>query len=123
MITNFESGAVFMEYLQTLELSTDDGMTLLIPNYHQIRLWIKDYLTVKLFTYLYNNTTLDIQGRLREAKSNEVISRSNAESFVKRFEFSDLYDLRKLFRARYKKFDEIVNGPIPYNRQNRVYGK
>lgn len=123
MVTNFESGSVFMEYLQTLELATDEGMDLLIPDYEQIKLWVKDYLMVKLFTYLFNNTTLDIQARLREAKANEVISRSNAESFVKRFEFTDLYNLRKLLRARYKKFDEIVNGPIPYNRQNRVYGR
>ena len=123
LLANFEKGSVYIEYLQTLEMSTDEGMELLIPNFEQIKKWIKDYCTVELFRYLYNNTTLDIQGRLATAKQEETISKTNAQDFVKRFEFTDLYALRKLFASRYEKFNQIVSGPKPYTRHTRIYGK
>ncbi len=123
VITNFETGSIYLEYLQKLEVDTDEGKDILIPDFQQVRKWIKDYCIMELFRYLLNNTTLDIQYRLNLATQQESVSQSNARSFVKRFEFSDLYQLRKLLYSRYTKFHEIVHGPIPYTNKNRIYSK
>lgn len=111
IITNFESGSIYIEYTQNLEKISPDGLDLLIPNFEQIKKWIKDACIVEAFTYMnWNYTDEFLERRKRDAKAELVISESNARSFVRRSEFKDLYDIRKLFFARYNKFNDMVYG-------------
>ena len=119
LYTNFCEGQVFISYLQNLESSDGD---LLVPDYAQIREWIKSACITKAFEKIYWNGEADVQQRLLFAKKEEAVRELNARSFARRSEFSELYDMRKFFFNRYSKFENVVYGS-PYNRNLPRYSK
>lgn len=111
MYTGFEEGSVYINYLQKLETYDEEGTDLLIPDFAQIREWIKMACIKKAFQIMYWNNDADVQQRYHDAKNELTVLESNAKSFVRRSEFSELYDIRKVFFGRYNKFQEVVYGP------------
>lgn len=105
--TNFQTGWIFIEYLQNLESQDKD---LLIPDYQQIREWIKAALiTEGLYYLLIQGET--VERILAKAEQKETGLEANARSFVKQNEMSELYSTRKLFFKRYNsKFSQIIYG-------------
>lgn len=115
LTTNFRTGSIYIDYLQNLEHHDSDGVDLLIPDFAQIREWIKTACIKKGFEVIYYNNDGDVQQRLNYIKNELTILEASAKSFVNRSELSELYDLRKLFFGRYNKFNEVVYG------QGRTY--
>lgn len=105
--TNFEEGYVYMQYIQNLE--TEEG-ELLIPDFQQIREWIKAACITVAFRKMYYNNDSDVQQRLNFAKQEETSAELNARQFVKMSDFSDFYAMRKALYDRYSKFNSIVYG-------------
>lgn len=110
MYTGFEKGSVYIDYLQTLESHDVDGTDLLIPDFAPIRDWIKMACIKKGFEVMYFNNDADVQQRLNYAKNELTVLENNARSFARQVEFSELYDLRKVFFGRYNKFNQIIYG-------------
>lgn len=107
IITNFESGTIYLEYVQNIE-TTDD---LLIPDFRQIIKWIKDACIVTILKeVLYNYPDQSVTTKLSIAERDAGISELNARSFVRANEFSDFYNMRRLFSSRYSKFTNVVFG-------------
>lgn len=104
--TNFQTGWIFMEYLQNLESQDQD---LLIPDYAQIRDWIKGACITEGLKYLYLAGE-DVERKWQQFKMEEATLESNARSFVRQVDFKDIYDVRKLFFGRYNKYEQIVRG-------------
>ena len=113
MSTGFESGFVYIDYLQKLEQETDDGKDLLIPDFERIKEWIKAACVKKVFQVMYWNNDGDVQQRYHDSKNELTVLEANARSFVKQVDFKELYDMRKTFYARYSKFEKIVYGTKP----------
>ena len=105
--TNFPTGWIFLEYLQNLESQDQD---LIIPDYAQIRDWIKAACISEGLYYLLLQGN-PVERVLAKAEQKEIGLESNARNFVKMFEFKELYDVRKLFFKRYdSKFSKIIYG-------------
>lgn len=119
--TGFETGAVYINYLQKLEAYDIDGIDLIIPDFAQIRDWIKAACIKKAFEIMYYNNDADVQQRLMYSKNELTVLEENAKSFARRTEFSELYDIRKMFFGRYKKFEEIVYGPGQTSLTSKMY--
>lgn len=103
---NFSTGWIFLEYLQNLESQDQD---LIIPDYPQIRDWIKAACITEGLKFLYLNGE-DVERKWQQFKLEEITLESNARSFVKMFEFKEIFDVRKLFFGRYKKYSDIIFG-------------
>lgn len=110
MQAGFDKGFVYIDYLQKLETEDLDGKDLLIPDFERIKEWIKMALVKKVFQVLYWNNDADVQQRYHDVKNELTVLESNARSFIKMSDFSELYDMRKTFYARYSKFNQIVYG-------------
>lgn len=106
LYTGFETGQVYIEYLANLE--TDDG-DLMVPENSTIIEWIKDEMRVICFRVLYDNGG-DFLQRLQNARNELTVSKLAAESLYRREEFSEWYNLRKLLKSRYHKFNTAVYG-------------
>lgn len=104
--TNFQTGWIFMEYLQNLESQDQD---LIIPDYSQIRDWIKAACITEGLKYLYLAGE-DVERKWQQFKLDEITYESNARSFIKQNDFKELYAVRKLFFGRYNKYEQIVRG-------------
>ncbi len=113
--TGFDTGSIYINYLQKLEHTDSDGVDLIIPDYAPIRDWIKESCVYKIFQVSYRNGVVDVQQRYNDAKMELTILEANAKSFARRSEFSELYDMRKVFFGRYDKFNQMIYG----NNKNR----
>lgn len=102
----FTTGVVYVEYLKKLETEED----LIIPDYPQITEWIKDACIVEGLESIYLSGNGDVVQRLQYMQQELSKSEANARTFIKAFEFSDLYELRKIFYKRYNKFNNMVYG-------------
>lgn len=108
--TQFSSGSIYIEYMQNLETQDTDGIDLLIPDYSPIREWIKAACIKEGLEMLYLNGEADVERRLGYAKNELTVKETNAKSFISRPEFSELYDTKRVFYGRYRKFDQMVYG-------------
>jgi len=115
----FEKGYIYIDYLQKLETEDMDGKELLIPDFERIKEWIKAACVKKVFQVLYWNNDADVQQRYHDSKNELTVLEANARSFVKQVEFSELYDMRKTFYARYSKFEQMVYGNNSKHRVRR----
>ncbi len=106
----FDSGFVYIDYLQKLEKEDLDGVDLLIPDFARIKEWIKAACVKKVFQVLYWNNDADVQQRYNDSKNELTVLEANARSFVKQVDFKELYDMRKTFYSRYDKFNQVVYG-------------
>ena len=104
---NFLEGHIYMEYLTNLESDNGD---LLIPDQQTIKDWIKHEMLFVCFRKLYMNNDADVVQRLNWVQSQLAIYQVNAQSLYKRWEVSEYYDMRKVFRTRFKKYDTVVYG-------------
>lgn len=104
--TSFQTGQVYIEYLSNLE--TEEG-DLMIPDSETIKDWIKNELRVVCFRILYDNGGDFIQ-RLQNAQKDLTSSQLAAKNIYTRSEFSEFYDLRKVFTSRFHKFNSGVYG-------------
>lgn len=110
LVTGFETGYIYMEYLQKLEKDTVDGKDILIPDFARIREWIKGACVKKVFQVMYWNNDADVQQRYHDSKNELAVLEANARSFVKQVDFKEMYDARKTFYSRYAKFEQVVYG-------------
>lgn len=108
--TGFESGYIYMDYLQKPEKETVDGMDLLIPDFAAFREWIKAACIKKCFEVLYYNNDADVQQRLRYANEEVTKLETRARTVARQAELSDLYEVRKVFFGRYNKFSQMIYG-------------
>lgn len=108
--TSFDSGAIYMDYLQKLEKETTDGLDLLVPDFAPIREWIKMACVKKAFQIIHWNGDGNVERRYHDAKNELTPLEERAKSFVRRTEFSEMYNIRKVFFGRYSKFTQIVYG-------------
>lgn len=104
---NFKNGWIYIEYMTNLE--SDDG-DLLIPDQQTIKDWIKHEMMFVCFKKLYLNQEGDFIQRLEWVKSQLSILQVNAQSIYKRWEVREIYDLRKVLRSRYHKYNTAVYG-------------
>lgn len=105
IVTNFPTGHIYIEYTQTLEKDGD----LLIPDFAQVREWIKKACVTEAFENMfYNLPTAEVQTKLNYARGEESVAEISARSFVKAHEFGEMYDTRRLLTGRYKKFSEMI---------------
>lgn len=104
---NFLEGYIYIEYLTNLE--SDDG-DLMIPDQQTIKDWIKHEMLFVCFRKLYMNNDADVQQRLQWVQSQLGIYQANAQSLYKRWEVSEYYDMRRLFRSKFHKYNTIVYG-------------
>ena len=104
--TNFNTGWIFLEYLQNLE---SDNKDLLIPDYAPIRDWIVQACITVGLKYLNLNGE-EVERKWRLMREEETQMESNARSFVRMNEFKELYDVKKLFAMRYRKFNQMIYG-------------
>jgi len=104
--TNFPTGWIFLEYLQNLESQDQD---LIIPDYAQIRDWVKAACITEGLKFLYLNGE-DVERKWQQFKLEETTLENNARSFIKQNDFKELYDVRKMFAGRYNKFHQMVYG-------------
>lgn len=104
---NFNQGFIYLEYLTNLE--TEDG-DLLIPDQMTIRDWIKHEMMFVCFRKLYLNGEGDVQQRLQWMQGQLSILQTNAQSIYKRWDLKEAYDLRKILRSRFHKFNTAVYG-------------
>lgn len=111
LIAGFRTGYVYMDYLQNLEKHDTDGVDLLIPDYAQIREWVKMACIKKGLEIVYWNKDDDVERRLNYVKQELTILEAQARTFIKAIDMKEMYDMRKLFFGRYKKFNEQVYGP------------
>lgn len=102
----FATGWIYLEYLQNLESQDQD---LIIPDYAQVRDWIKAACITEGLKYLYLNGQ-DVERKWQQFKLEETTLESNARSFIKQNEFTELYSVRKLFFGRFNKFSQIIYG-------------
>lgn len=112
----FETGSVFISYLQKLEKEDEDGVDLIIPDFAPIRDWVKAACIKKGFEVMYYNNDGDVQQRLNYAKNELTVLEQNARSFARMVEFRELYDIRKVFFSRYNKFEHVIYGNPRYMR-------
>ncbi len=104
---NFKVGHIYLEYMTNLE--SDDG-DLLIPDQQTIKDWIKHEMMFVCFRKLYLNQEGDFVQRLNWIQQQLAIYQTNAQSIYKRWEVKEIYDLRKVLRSRFKKFNTAVYG-------------
>lgn len=104
--TNFPTGWIFIEYLQNLESQDQD---LIIPDYAQVRDWIKAACITEGLYYLLLQGN-QVERILAKAEQKETGLESNARTFIRTNEFKELFDVRKLFFGRYKKYSDIIYG-------------
>jgi len=104
--TNFESGYVYMEYIQNLETLDD----LLIPDFAPIRDWIKTACIHKCLYSIYYNGDDTIRNKYMDHKADLLPLELNAKSFVSRAGYKEMYDLRRFMSGRYSKFSQQVYG-------------
>jgi hypothetical protein len=111
LYAGFEEGSVYMDYLQKPEKHDIDGVDLLIPDFAPIREWIKMACVKKAFQVMYWNNDADVQQRYQDSKNELTILETRARAFARQAEFSELYNMRKVFFGRYNKFEQLVYGP------------
>lgn len=119
LLTSFSEGSVFIEYLQSLEKETVDGVELVIPNYSPITEWIIYKCIYKGLEKIYLNQEADVQQRLQFIGQQLAVSEANALTFVSKSSIKELYDYRNLFFSRFKKFNDMVFGP---KQPKTIYG-
>lgn len=102
----FATGWIYLEYLQNLESQDQD---LIIPDYAQVRDWIKAACISEGLYYLLLQGN-SVERILAKAEQKETGLESNARTFIKQNEFKELYDVRKLFFGRYKKYSDVIYG-------------
>lgn len=119
LLTNFASGSILLEYLQSLEKETVDGTDLLIPNYSPITEWIVYKCIYKGLEKMYLNQEADVQQRLQFIGQQLAVAETNALTFISKSSIRELYDYRNLFFSRFKKFNDMVYGP---KTPNTIYG-
>jgi hypothetical protein len=106
--TSFQSGSVYIEYLQKLETDDPEEKDLLVPDFAPIREWIKAACIKEGLEMLYLNGVSDLERRLQYAKNELSVKEMNAKSFVSMPEFKELYDTRRALYGRFNKFSDIV---------------
>ncbi len=107
---SFAEGSIYIEYLQSLEQETTDGMDLLIPNFGPITSWIVYQCIFKGLEKVYLNSEADVLQRLQYIKEQVSIAEINAMSFISRHSVKEFYTARKQLFSRYNKFNQMVYG-------------
>lgn len=116
--TSFPKGSVYIEYLQSLEQETPDGVELLIPDFAQITNWIVQTCILKGLEKIYLNGEADVQQRLNYILQQQSIAEANAMSFVSRHSVKEFYAVRTQLFSRFKKYNDVVYG----KQTNPLYG-
>lgn len=106
LITNFETGSVYLEYVQTMEKDGD----LLIPDFEPIKEWVRIACMFECLRKVYYNGDDTIRNKMQDMRLDLQVAEANAMSFVKRSNFKEMYDMRKLFAGRYNKFSKVIYG-------------
>ena len=106
LTANFPSGYIYLEYIQSLESDED----LLIPDFAPIRDWIIALCKLKCLGSVYYNGEDSIRNKYMDLKAEVSPLETNAKSFVSRSGYKELYDMRKLFAGRYRKFSHQIYG-------------
>jgi len=121
LLTNFNNGFVYLEYLQNLEIDTEEGKDILIPDFGPIRRWIKALCIETAFKFIYfNNYSSETERKLMRAEKDTYIAETEAKSFTRRSDIDDFYNMRKVFFGRYNKFHQMVYGLPIVNRPQKI---
>lgn len=104
IITNFDSGYIYLEYESTLE----NGDEILYPKHERINKWIKAKLREAVFQYLYFNGIGDNLTRYREAQRVAYIAEEQAKSVFKASGVSSFYNLANILTRRYNRLARSI---------------
>lgn len=98
ILTNFESGTVYMEYLKNPV--SPEGIK--VPSHPFILKWIEEKMRTAILDELYINGEPDILQRLQYAQQRLTVAEMRAMTIYKRSEFEEFYALRNRLMSRYK---------------------
>lgn len=110
LLAGFEEGFVYIDYLQKLEKNVDDGKDLIIPDFPRITEWIVGACVTEGLKIMYINGTENVQQRLQYMEQKTAILETNARSFIKANDFSEFYNVRRVFYGRFDKFNQMIYG-------------
>lgn len=113
LITEFEEGLVYIEYITKLE-----GKDLMFPKHDRVTEWLEKEIVAEIFHYLYLNSEGDYQQRMMLTKQEASIAELSARSIIKTQEFDEMYKVTKVLTNRYNRIrinvwdDDKVYYPI-----------
>lgn len=99
IITNFDSGYIYLEYEATL----NEGEIIMFPLHERITKWIKAKLVEAIFRYLFFNESGDYLTRYREAQRLAYLAEENAKTIMKGGEVENYYNLANILIRRYNR--------------------
>jgi len=107
--TEFESGMIYINYLQKLE-----GEEFLIPDQPTVREWLIEELKTHALRILYQNGVPNLKQILDESKINLNSLQINAKNILRTFEWPEFYEVANIFMSRYGAWREKIDVPDHY---------
>ena len=104
MLTNFDEGVVYLEYLG--ELYLEDGF--MVPDNETIREWIFAELRKETYSYLWDNGE-EVKTKLDEAKQELHLKKEQARQIWTRQEVSTYYNIANILQRRYKNHENWIS--------------
>ena len=107
IITEFETGTIYMEYIKSLDIGHDYE----IPYHPKVSQWLESEFILEIFETLWMNGETDVQQRYQVAKQNAQTHYFNAIKVLRTPHRSEFYNLANNLINRYNFIRDNVWNP------------